>query len=73
MLVKKIISLIETNAEELATDIQQKLLDHPSTISYRRIDKSTLYEWIYDVCSRFGYWLDEDNEKGEEVICWAAS
>ncbi len=65
MLVKKIISLIETNADELATAIQQKLLDHPSTISYRRIDKSTLYEWIYDVCSRFGYWLDEDNEKGE--------
>ena len=65
MLVKKIVSLIETNAPELATDIQQKILTHPSTSSYQRIDKSTLYDWIYDVCGRFGYWLDEDKEKGE--------
>jgi hypothetical protein len=65
VLVKKIVSLIETNAPELTTDIQQKLLTHPSTSSYRGIDKNTLYDLIYDVCSRFGYWLDEDREKGE--------
>jgi hypothetical protein len=62
---KKIVDLIEANAPELATDIQQKLMTHPSTRSYQNIDKETLYDWIYDVCSRFGYWLDEDHEKGE--------
>jgi hypothetical protein len=65
MLTKRCIDLIEANAPELARDIQLKLLAHPSTRSYRRIDPKTLYAWVYDVCSRFSYWLAEDKEKGE--------
>lgn len=65
MLSKKIIHLIEVDALRLSNEIQQRLLTHPSTSSYRDIDKKTLHDWIYDVCNRFGYWLDEDRERGE--------
>jgi hypothetical protein len=65
MLSKKITHLIEANALQLSNEIQQRLLSHPSTNAYRKIDKETLHTWIYDVCSRFGYWLDEDRERGE--------
>ena len=40
-------------------------MTHPSTHSYQDIDEKTLHDWIYDVCSRYSYWLDEDKEKGE--------
>ena len=65
MLEKKIVDLIETNALQLSKEIKQNLLIHPSTTSYRNIDENTLHYWIYDVCSRFSYWLSEDKEKGE--------
>ena len=65
MLTKTIVDLIEANARQLSQEIQQGLLAHPSTRSYRNINKKTLHDWIYDVCSRFGYWLDEDKDKGE--------
>lgn len=65
MLEKRCIDLIETNAPALAKDIKLKLVTHPSTRSYRNIDDKTLYDWVYDVCSRFSYWLAEDKEKGE--------
>ena len=65
MLTKKMVDLIEANALHLSKDIKQKLLTHPSTRSYQDIDEKTLHDWIYDVCSRYNYWLDEDKEKGE--------
>jgi len=65
VITKRLINLIEANAPELAEDIQLKFLTHPSTRSYRNIDKKTLYDWIYDVCSRLSYWLAEDRERGE--------
>ncbi|UCF02094.1 MAG: hypothetical protein JSV14_17390 [Deltaproteobacteria bacterium] len=65
MLTKKIIDLIEANALQLSREIKRELLLHQSTRSYQNIDEKILYDWIYDVCSRFSYWLDEDREKGE--------
>ena len=65
MLTKKVIDLIEANALQLSKEIKTKLLLHPSTRSYQNIDEKTLHDWIYDVCSRFSFWLDEDREKGE--------
>jgi hypothetical protein len=65
MLSKKIIHLIEANALQLSNEIQERLLSHPSTSGYQDIDEKTLHTWIYDVCSRFSYWLDEDRERGE--------
>ncbi len=65
VLTKKIIDLIEANALQLSKEIKRELLLHQSTRSYQKIDEKTLHDWIYDVCSRFSYWLDEDREKGE--------
>ena len=65
MLTKKIVDLIEGNALRLSQEIQQQLLTHTSTLSYRNIDEKILHNWIYDVCSRFSFWLSEDKEKGE--------
>jgi len=65
VLTKKVIDLIEANALQLSREIKMKLLLHPSTSTYQNIDEKTLHDWIYDVCSRFSFWLDEDKEKGE--------
>jgi hypothetical protein len=65
MLAKKIIDLIEANAIQLSREIQERLLSHPTTRSYGNIDEKTLHHWIYDVCSRFSYWLDEDKDHGD--------
>ena len=65
MLTKKIIDLIEANALQLSRAIKMELLLHQSTRSYQNIEEKTLHDWIYDVCSRFSFWLDEDTEKGE--------
>jgi hypothetical protein len=65
VLTKKIIDLIEANALQLSRAIKMELLLHQSTRSYQNIEDKTLHDWIYDVCSRFSYWLDEDREKGE--------
>ena len=65
MLTKKLIDSIEANALQLSREIKMKLLLHQSTRSYQNIDEKTLHDWIYDVCSRFSFWLDEDKEKGE--------
>ena len=65
MLTKKIVDLIEANALQLSKEIQERLLSHPSTRSYGNIDEKTLHHWIYDVCSRFSYWLDEDKDQGD--------
>jgi hypothetical protein len=65
VLTKKIIDLIEANALQLSKEIKGALLLHQSTRSYQNIHEKTLHDWIYDVCSRFSYWLDEDREKGE--------
>ncbi len=65
MLTKKIVDLIEANALRLSEEIQERLRAHPSTQSYRNIDEKTLHDWIYQVCSRFSYWLEEDKDEGE--------
>lgn len=65
MLTKKIVNLIEGNALRLSQEIQQRLLTHPSTLSYRHIDQKVLHNWIYDVCSRFSFWLSEGKKRGE--------
>ena len=65
MLTRNVVDLIEGNALQLSREIQQRLLTHPSTLSYRNVDEKVLHHWIYDVCSRFSFWLSEDNEKGE--------
>ncbi len=65
MLTKRLVELIQSNASELSRSIVKQILSHPTTTSYRNIGENTLFDMIHDICSRFSYWLSEDNERGE--------
>lgn len=64
MLVK-LIEMIEKDAESMAGELKKKLLTDPAAQSYQTLDDRTLYENIFEVYSRLGYWLLRDTEKGE--------
>ncbi len=65
MLTRRIVDLIQGNAAELSKSIVNEILSHPTTKSYHNIDEKTLLDMIYDICSRFSYWLSEDDDRGE--------
>lgn len=71
MLVK-LIEMIEKNAETMAGELKNKLLTDPATPSYQTLDDRILYENIFEVYSRLGYWLLRDAEKGEVPIHYSA-
>ena len=64
MLVR-FIEMIEKNAENMAEELKNKLLNDPATPSYQTLDDKTLYQSIFEVYSRLGHWLLRDTEKGE--------
>ena len=68
----KLIHMIEKNAETMAGELKDKLLSDPATPSYQTLDDRTLYENIFEVYSRLGYWLLRDAEKGEVPAHYAA-
>ena len=71
MLVK-LIEMIEKNAETMAGELKNKLLTDPATPSYQTLDDRILYENIFQVYSRLGYWLLRDSEKGEVPTHYSA-
>ena len=71
MLVK-LIEMIEKNAETMAGELKNKLLSDPATPSYQTLDDRILYENIFQVYSRLGYWLLRDSEKGEVPTHYSA-
>ena len=71
MLVK-LIEMIEKNAETMAGELKNKLLTDPATPSYQTLDDRILYESIFEVYSRLGYWLLRDSEKGEVPTHYSA-
>ena len=71
MLVK-LIEMIEKNAETMAGELKNKLLTDPATPSYQTLDDRILYENIFEVYSRLGYWLLRDSEKGEVPTHYSA-
>lgn len=68
----KLIEMIENNAETMAGDLKNKLLTDPATSSYQTLDDEILYENIFEVYSRLGYWLLRDAEKGEVPTHYSA-
>jgi hypothetical protein len=71
MLVK-LIEMIEKNAETMAGELKNKLLTDPATPSYQTLDDRILYENIFEVYSRLGYWLLRDSAKGEVPTHYSA-
>ena len=60
-----LIEMIEKNAGTMAGELKNKLLTDPATPSYQTLDDRILYENIFEVYSRLGYWLLRDSEKGD--------
>jgi hypothetical protein len=72
VMLVKLIEMIEKNAETMAGELKHKLLTDPTTPSYQALDDRILYENIFEVYSRLGYWLLRDAEKGEVVAHYSA-
>ena len=60
-----LIEMTEKNAGTMAGELKNKLLTDPATPSYQTLDDRILYENIFEVYSRLGYWLLRDSEKGD--------
>ena len=71
-MIGKLIEMIEKNAEIMAGELKNKLLTDPATPSYQALDDKMLYENIFAVYSRLGYWLLRDTEKGEVPAHYSA-
>jgi hypothetical protein len=72
VMLVKLIEMIEKNAETMAGELKNKLLTDPATPSYQTLDDRILYESIFEVYSRLGYWLLRDSEKGEVPTHYSA-
>ena len=71
-MLARLIEMIEKNAETMAEELKNKLLTDPTTSSYQTLDDRILYENIFEVYSRLGYWLLRDAEKGEMPTHYSA-
>jgi hypothetical protein len=72
VMLVNIIEMIEKNAETMAGELKDKLLSDPTTPSYQTLDDRSLYENIFEVYSRLGYWFLRDTEKGEVPTHYSA-
>ncbi len=64
-MLETLIEMIEGNAEEMAVELQGKLLRDPITSSFQVLDNQILHANIFEIYSRLGHWLLGDAEKGE--------
>ena len=65
MLSTRLVKLIESHAEELASGLVAHLKTHPRTASYRRFSDAELRARAYAIYHNLGAWLAE---KSEEAI-----
>ena len=64
-MLDRLIGMIERHAGSMAEELKEKLVNDPSTSSYKSLDERTIYDNIFEVYSRLGHWLLKDSEKGE--------
>jgi hypothetical protein len=72
VMLVKLIEMIEKNAEAMAGELKSRLQTDPATPSLQTLDDRILYEDIFEVYSRLGYWLLRDAEKGEVPSYYSA-
>jgi hypothetical protein len=65
MISEKMVNRIKENAGVLSERVIKDFLTREETKSYRRLNKDTLYERVFDVCSRLDSWLMGNKVKGE--------
>ncbi|HZX11247.1 MAG TPA: hypothetical protein VFG01_09925 [Acidobacteriota bacterium] len=62
---RKLVDLIESNADELTIRCINNLRDHPSTLTYQTYDENKLYRRVYRVYSQLGKWISRETSKEE--------
>jgi hypothetical protein len=65
MISEKLVALIKDNAKILTDRLIQDLYTREETRNYRRLDKHTLYQRVFDVYNRLDAWLQGNKVKGE--------
>jgi hypothetical protein len=64
-LSRKLIDLVEKNAEELTRSWMKNVTTHPDTISYHTIAEKDLHEWAFKVYSQIGKWISRETAKDD--------
>ncbi len=64
-MLDRLIGMIERHAGAMAEELKEKLVNDPTTSSYKSLDERTIHDHIFEVYSRLGHWLLKDSEKGE--------
>ena len=64
-MLDRLIAMIERHAGSMAEELKEKLVNDPTTSSYKTLEERTIYDNIFEVYSRLGHWLLKDSEKGE--------
>jgi hypothetical protein len=64
-LSRKLVGLIEANAEELTKKWMEIVRTHPDTPTYHTYDQDQLHERAYSVYSQLGKWLSDATTKDE--------
>jgi len=67
MIYKRLLDMIEKNADTLARQLCRDILERDQTKGYRRIPEDKLYERIFDVYSNLDSWLKTDKHTEGEV------
>ena len=62
---KKLVGLIESNADVLSRRWVDLVRNHPGTPTYRSYDEEKLYDRAFRVFSQLGKWLSRDTTKAD--------
>jgi hypothetical protein len=62
---RRLVSLIERNADELTMDWLRDIRDNPNTPTYRGYDENQLYDRAFRVYSHLGKWISRETTKEE--------
>jgi hypothetical protein len=62
---RKLVDLIESNADELTIRCINNLRDHPCTLTYHTYDENKLYTRVFRVYSQLGKWISRETSKEE--------
>ncbi|MGC9975353.1 MAG: hypothetical protein ABSC57_01355 [Syntrophales bacterium] len=63
VLSRKLVELVETNADKLTNCWLKDVKKHPGTVTYHTYDEKQLYQRAFRVYSQFGKWMSNETAK----------
>lgn len=63
MFDRKLVDLVERDAELLTKRVVKEMLSREETIHYRDLPEDRVYERVFDVYKRLGFWLGGEKAK----------